>query len=39
MKSLLEGIRGKRIARRIVVEVRGEVEGGKGEVDLAEDSF
>ena len=39
MEDLFEGTRGKEIVRRIVVEVRGKVEGGIGEVDLGEDSF
>ena len=39
MESLKEGIGGKEIARKIVVEVRGEVEGGIGEVDVGEVSF
>ena len=38
MEGLKGEIGGKGIARGIVVEVR-EVEGGKGEVDVGEDSF
>ena len=39
MEGLKEGIGGKGIARGIIVVVRGEVEGGKGEVDVREVSF
>ena len=39
IESLIEGTGGKGIARGIVVVMRGEVEGGKGEVDVEEDSF
>ena len=34
MEGLKEGIGGKGIVRGIMVVVRGEVEGGKGEVDI-----
>ena len=34
MESLKEETRGKGIVRGIVVVVRGEVEGGKGEMDI-----
>ena len=39
IEGLLERTVGKGIAREIVVEVRGKVEGGIGEVDVREDSF
>ena len=39
MEGLEEGTGDKGIARRIVVEVREEVEVGIGEVDVEEDSF
>ena len=39
MEGLKGGTGGKKIAREIVVMVRGEVEDGIGEVNVGEDSF
>ena len=39
MEGLKGGTGGKKITRRIVVVVRGEVEDGTGEVNIGEDSF
>ena len=39
MEGLKKGTGGKRIARGIMVVVREEVEVGKREVDVGEDSF